>query len=120
MDRTPGADAFKKDAAPTYKMNMNIVAGNWYGGGPKAFQRLYVLQRELLADWMAKGEVQDDDQTTYILMYYREPQLFHLVRADWFDVFSKFSEVGKQLGKGNTNYKNLNRNILILLIMFMG
>jgi hypothetical protein len=46
-----------------------------------------------------------------------------VVRVDWFDVFLKFSEVGKHplVGKGKHYIiKSLNRNILILLITLMG
>lgn len=84
-------EKYRPDAQRLHKMNINIVAGLFFGGGKMAFQRLFVLHQELIADWLKQGTVVDDDQTTYMLMYYREPKLFNLVRGDWNDVFKLFN-----------------------------
>ena len=89
IEREP-VEKYRKDIDRLHKMSISVIAGLFFAGGRRAFQRLYALQQELIADWLKRGVV-DDDQTTYMLMYYKEPQLFHLVRGDWFDVFKLFN-----------------------------
>jgi hypothetical protein len=92
IERDPGVEAYRQDAARLHKISINIMAGNFFAGGPRAFRRMYKLQRALISDWLSKGLVVDDDQTTYMLMYYKEPQLFHLVKGDWNDAFKLFNK----------------------------
>lgn len=86
-------EKFRQDADRLHKLSVNIIAGLFFAGGRRALQRLYALQRELIADWLKRGIV-DDDQTIYVLMYYREPELFRLVPGDWNDVFQLFNSNG--------------------------
>ncbi|KAK7497665.1 hypothetical protein BaRGS_00011060, partial [Batillaria attramentaria] len=84
-------ETYRQHAARLHKMSINIIAGLFFGGGKRAVERLYALQQDLISDWMKNGVV-DDDQTTYMLMYFKEPELFRLVRGDWLDVFKLFHE----------------------------
>ncbi|KAL8590267.1 hypothetical protein ACOMHN_006383 [Nucella lapillus] len=72
-----------------HKLSVNVVAGGFIAGGKRPLQQLYHLQQELIKEWMKEGIV-DDDQTTYLHIYYKHPQLFRLVSADWNDVFRLF------------------------------
>ncbi|KAK7115018.1 hypothetical protein V1264_000967 [Littorina saxatilis] len=84
-------EKYRPHAARLHKMSINIIAGLFFAGGKRAFRRLYALQQDLIADWLKRGVV-DDDQTTYMLMYFKEPSLFHLVPGDWNDVFTLFDQ----------------------------
>ena len=82
---------YRRDAARLHKMSVNVIAGLFFAGGKRALRRLYALQQVLIADWLERGVV-DDDQTTYMLLYFREPELFRLVPGDWNDVFPLFNK----------------------------
>ena len=88
IEREP-VEKYRPLAARLHKLSINVVAGLFFAGGKKALQRLYGLQQELIADWLKRGIV-DDDQTIYMLMYYSNPELFRLVPGDWNDVFELF------------------------------
>lgn len=92
IEREP-VEKYRQYIDRLHKMSINILAGSYFAGGQRALRRLHELQRELIADWLEKGIV-DDDQTTYLLMYFKEPQLFNLVRGDWYDVFRLFHDPG--------------------------
>ena len=89
IERSP-VEHYRNQQNRLHKLSINILAGLFFGGGKDAVQRMYRMQQELLAQWMKDG-VQDDDQTVYMLLYFKQPDLFHLVRADWYDVFRKFN-----------------------------
>ena len=72
-----------------HKMSINIIPGGFFGGGARALERLYALQQQLVIDWLDSGMV-DDDQTMYMQLYFKHPDLFNLVRADWYDAFRLF------------------------------
>ena len=91
MERDPGVKAYELDKHRIHKMSINILAGLFFGGGVDAFKELYRLQREEVARWMSEGIV-DDDQTMYMLLYYKKPSLFNLVSGDWYDVFTLFNQ----------------------------
>ncbi|CAL1529125.1 unnamed protein product [Lymnaea stagnalis] len=91
IDRTPGVRAFEKDKARLHKMSINILAGLFFAGGGQAFKELYEMQQQQVDEWMRDGVV-DDDQTMYMLLYYKKPSLFHLVPGDWYDVFKLFNK----------------------------
>ncbi|XP_076449513.1 protein HtrL-like [Babylonia areolata] len=88
MEREP-VEKYRPVADSLHKRSVNVVAGGFIAGGGKALQRLYRLQQELIARWMVEGIV-DDDQTTYMQIYFQHPDLFRLVPADWDDVFRLF------------------------------
>ncbi|XP_076449635.1 protein HtrL-like [Babylonia areolata] len=94
MEREP-VERYRAVAGRLHKMSINILAGLFFAGGKRALQRLYELQRELIADWMRRGVV-DDDQTVYMLLYFRNPELFRLVPGDWNDVFRLFHRTQPQ------------------------
>jgi hypothetical protein len=71
-------------------MSVNIIPGGFFGGGSKALTRLYELQQVKVADWLNTNVV-DDDQTLYMQLYFEHPELFRLVRADWYDAFRLFN-----------------------------
>lgn len=81
---------YRQDAARLHKMSINVLVGGFIAGDIKALERLYVLQKNLIADWLENGIV-DDDQTLYMHLFYRYPEYFNLVRADWYDVFKRFN-----------------------------
>ncbi|XP_059168873.1 protein HtrL-like [Physella acuta] len=89
IERDPGVRQFEKVKDKLYKMSINILPGGFFGGGVKAVQEVYALQRSMLREWMEEGVV-DDDQTMYMLMFYRRPSLFRLVPGDWHDAFKLF------------------------------
>nr|KAG5710627.1 hypothetical protein BaRGS_013273 [Batillaria attramentaria] len=82
-------EPFRRHRERLHKMSVNVVAGGFIAGGPRALERLYALQRDLLEEWMKLGVV-DDDQTVYMQLCFRTPELFNLVRADWYDAFKLF------------------------------
>ena len=83
-------ETYKDKLHYLHKLDTSVLAGLFWGGGKGALQQLYKIQQQLLADWMKAG-IQDDDQTVYVLLYYKRPDLFHLVMGDWYDVFKKFT-----------------------------
>ncbi|XP_055891017.1 protein HtrL-like isoform X2 [Biomphalaria glabrata] len=91
MERAPGVKVFQKDRDRLHKMSINVLAGNFFAGGSEALKELCEMQRQLVDEWMTLGIV-DDDQTMYMWMYYKKPSLFHLVSADWEDVFKLFNK----------------------------
>ena len=42
--------------------------------------------RQEVSAWLARGVV-DDDQSMNVALQHRRPDLFRLVRADWWDAF---------------------------------
>lgn len=70
-----------------HKIHTAVFNGAFFGGGKEALVRMYALQKELISDWLARG-VADDDQTVYVLLYYREPELFNLIPGDWYDALT--------------------------------
>ncbi|XP_035826591.1 protein HtrL [Aplysia californica] len=90
MERPPGVRKFEPVKHKIHKMSINILAGLFFAGGGGAFKELYDMQKKQVETWMQEGVV-DDDQTMYMLLYYKKPSLFHLVPGDWYDVFSLFN-----------------------------
>ncbi|RUS84157.1 hypothetical protein EGW08_008085 [Elysia chlorotica] len=90
IEREPGADYYEPVKHRLHKMSINIIAGLFFGGGRNVMREAYRLQQKELDRWLKQGIV-DDDQTMYMLLYYRYPTMFHLVRGDWSDVFNLFN-----------------------------
>ncbi|GFO26289.1 protein htrl-like [Plakobranchus ocellatus] len=90
IQRSPGVLYFLPQERRLHKLSINILAGLFFAGGDQAVQELYRLQQEKFQEWMEEGVV-DDDQTMYMLLYYRQPSLFNLVYGDWYDVFKLFN-----------------------------
>ena len=84
-----GVKFYEKLKNKIHKMSIAIIAGLFFAGGGRAFTELYALQKEEVARWMKEG-ICDDDQTMYMTLYYRRPELFRLVRGGWRSVFSLF------------------------------
>ena len=89
IEREP-VELYRNKLDHLHKLSVSVLAGLFYGGGKGAMQRMYKMQQELLTEWMRDG-IQDDDQNTYVQMYFRQPDLFHLVPGDWYDVFVLFN-----------------------------
>ncbi|KAH9488274.1 hypothetical protein Btru_063850 [Bulinus truncatus] len=77
MERPPGVKAFEDKIDKFHKLSINILAGNFFAGGAGLLKELCEMQRHLVDEWVKKGVV-DDDQTMYMLMYYKKPSLFRL------------------------------------------
>ncbi|XP_059141216.1 protein HtrL-like [Physella acuta] len=90
INRNPGVEHYRSVKDKIHKLSINILAGNFFSGGGENFKELYRLQQEQVGEWMEQGVV-DDDQTMYMLIYYKKPSLFRLVTGDWYDVFKLFN-----------------------------
>ncbi|XP_059168872.1 protein HtrL-like [Physella acuta] len=93
IEREPGVKQFEARKNILHKISINILQGLFFAGGGEAFLELYRLQQEQVVEWMEQGVV-DDDQTMYMLIYYKKPSLFRLVAGDWYDVFTLFNQRG--------------------------
>lgn len=82
-------EPYRQQSERLHKMSINIVAGGFIAGGAGAIERVYKLQQKLVEEWMEEGVV-DDDQTIYMQLYFRHPEVFNFVRADWYDAFKLF------------------------------
>uniref|UniRef100_A0A2C9KZU3 Uncharacterized protein n=1 Tax=Biomphalaria glabrata TaxID=6526 RepID=A0A2C9KZU3_BIOGL len=90
LERTPGVKNLEEKQKILHKLSVNAMPGGFFAGGSKILSALYALQVRLVEEWMSSGIV-DDDQTAYMLLYYKNPSMFRLVPADWFDVFKLFN-----------------------------
>ena len=87
MDKQPEEFRDVKDRLP--KMHISILAGLFFGAGREVFKELYAMQVEEVERWLEEGIV-DDDQTMYMMLYFRKPELFRWVRSNWYGVFDVF------------------------------
>ncbi|KAK3754138.1 hypothetical protein RRG08_024211 [Elysia crispata] len=90
IERAPGALYYESSKDRLHKMSINIIAGLFFGGGGQVVQEAYRRQQKELDRWLKHGIV-DDDQTMYMMLYYQDPAMFHLVSGDWSDVFTLFN-----------------------------
>ncbi|XP_012940111.1 protein HtrL [Aplysia californica] len=93
IEREPGVMQYYSVKDRIHKMSVNALVGGFHAGGSKAFQEWHRLQQQQLVEWMANGVI-DDDQTMNMMTYYRKPELFRLVKGDWFDAFKLFNGHG--------------------------
>ncbi|GFN93012.1 protein htrl-like [Plakobranchus ocellatus] len=90
IERGQGALYHEPKKEYLHKVSLNIIAGLFFGGGSEVVQEAYRRQQREVMRWVEEGIV-DDDQTMYMLLYYQEPAMFHLVQGDWLEVFKLFN-----------------------------
>lgn len=73
-----------------HKMSVSAIPGGFFGGGSRALERLYTLQQQHIRHWLETGVV-DDDQTVYMQLYFKHPDLIRLIPGNWFDAFKLFN-----------------------------
>jgi len=90
IERDPGVMKYLNSRPQLHKMSINVLVGGFHAGGGEAFREWYRMQEAEMAEWMSRGVI-DDDQTMNMMLYYKRPSLFRLVRADWYDTFKLFN-----------------------------
>ena len=89
IERKRGVDFYRNHKDHLHKMEVAVLNGGFIGGGKAVLQRLYAMSEEVVADWLVRGVV-DDDQSLIMAVYYKDPSMFRLVRGDWHDAFRLF------------------------------
>ncbi|KAK6982471.1 protein HtrL, partial [Biomphalaria glabrata] len=89
IEREPVKD-YENKTDRLHKMTTGSLMGGFFAGGGQVLKELSQMQVELMNEWMKKGII-DDDQGAFMLLYFRKPSLFHLVKGEWNDVFKLFN-----------------------------
>ncbi|XP_059175736.1 protein HtrL-like [Physella acuta] len=89
VERTPGVKHFEAKKDKIHKLSINVLPGGFCGGGSEVIKEIYKRQQEQMEEWMRQGVV-DDDQTMNMLIFYKYPSMFNIVKGDWFEAFKLF------------------------------
>ncbi|KAK7475521.1 hypothetical protein BaRGS_00033210 [Batillaria attramentaria] len=90
IERLP-IEGFRNTTAQLHKKQVAVLCGGFFAGGKRALERLYAIQNDIISEWLERG-IADDEQSVFTVAYFREPELFHLVCGDWYDVFKLFRD----------------------------
>ena len=91
IERKKGVEFYREDMHRLHKLSIAVLNGGFVGGGKKVLQRLQAMSQEVVADWLKRGVV-DDDQSLMMMVYYKDPCMFRLVHGDWHDAFRLFHQ----------------------------
>ena len=89
IERRRGVEHYRNSRHNLHKLNVAPVNGGFIAGGKRAVKRFQELAQEVMTEWLKKG-IADDDQSLAVMVYFKEPALFHLVHGGWHDVFKLF------------------------------
>ncbi|CAL1527378.1 unnamed protein product [Lymnaea stagnalis] len=72
-----------------HKTDTAWIAGGLFAGGKEAMETFYRLHKTIMAEYMERGTI-DDDQTTFSDCYFRLPSNFRPVLGSWYDLMVPF------------------------------
>ncbi|VDP34232.1 unnamed protein product [Soboliphyme baturini] len=72
-----------------YRKNVALISGEFLGGSAQIIPRFYSLYSNVFQGLVQGGYV-DDDQTTLVICYQKNPTMFNVVTGDWHSVFDMF------------------------------
>ncbi|CAO4379406.1 unnamed protein product [Caenorhabditis nigoni] len=96
---TPEFDGLRDyDLSRLYRKNVALLSGGFIAGDKHSIGQLHSIIHRKFIQLIYQKRV-DDDQTLLTLAVNSFPQLFHVIRGDWFDAFRLFaSDPEVQLG----------------------
>jgi hypothetical protein len=67
-----------------FKQYIDILAGGFFAMGREIIEKVREKYFALLEQILKDFRIKDDDQYYWTLLYFKEPELFNLIKGDWY------------------------------------
>lgn len=73
-----------KDPIAFHRQYIDILAGGFFAISREKVKEIRDKYYQILEEIMEKYNIKDDDQYIWTIMYMREPELFNLIKGEWY------------------------------------